>query len=399
MALITALDALRVAMPLGSASKVGSLSAQPSGRVRVCSRSKKAVSAEGFLAHVSKSDCQAACSSFPRSTALRVCSSTSGGTSKVRSGSRPMTFFVAATSSTPERGPVGGPGVLLVGCRPADDRAEHDDAGLVSDTLGLLDRLVEGRDVLLVGAASGPVDGLDVPAVGLVASGDVLAEGDVGVVLDRDLVVVIDQRQVAEALHGGDRGGLGADPLLDVAVARHRVDVVVERGGVVTRVGVEKPSLLARGHGHADRVADALAQGTGGGLDTGGVAELRVPRGLAAPGAQRLQVLELEAPAAEVELDVESQARVAAGEHESVTPGPVRVGRVVAHHLLEQEVRRGRQAHGRAGVTVAHLLHGIHGQHPHGVDSSIVDLGPVEAGLRRHDWWGPLISGTRHLRA
>ena len=39
MALMTAPDALRVATPLGSASKVGRSSAQPTGRVRVCIRS------------------------------------------------------------------------------------------------------------------------------------------------------------------------------------------------------------------------------------------------------------------------------------------------------------------------------------------------------------------------
>ena len=58
-------------------------------------------------------------------------------------------------------------------------------------------------------AAVGPVDDLDVPAVGLVALGDVLGQRDVGVVLDRDLVLVVDQGEVAELLGAGDRGRLG----------------------------------------------------------------------------------------------------------------------------------------------------------------------------------------------
>ena len=61
-----------------------------------------------------------------------------------------------------------------------------------------------GTSSSYVGAAVGPVDVLDVPAVGLVARGDVLGERDVGVVLDRDLVVVVDQGQVAELLGAGD---------------------------------------------------------------------------------------------------------------------------------------------------------------------------------------------------
>ena len=73
-------------------------------------------------------------------------------------------------------------------------------------------------------------------------------------------------------------------------------------------VGVEQAALAAGGHRHADRVADALAERAGGGLDAGGVAVLRVARGLAAPGAQRLEVVELEAVAGEVELDVQGEA-------------------------------------------------------------------------------------------
>ena len=156
------------------------------------------------------------------------------------------------------------------------------------------------------------------------------------------------------------------------------VDEVVERRVAEGGVGVEEAVLAAGGHRHADGVADALAERTGGGLDAGRVAVLRVARGLAAPRAQRLEVLELEAPAAEVELDVERHARVAARQHEPVAARPVRVGRVVAHHLLEQEVRRRSQAHRRAGVAVADLLHGVHRQHPDGVDRQVVGLVPVQ---------------------
>jgi hypothetical protein len=64
-----------------------------------------------------------------------------------------------------------------------------------------------------------------------------------------------------------------------------------------------------------------LPQRAGGGLDAGGVAELGVARRLAAPGAQRLDVLQLEAPAAEEELEVQGEAGVAAGEDERSRPG------------------------------------------------------------------------------
>jgi hypothetical protein len=79
------------------------------------------------------------------------------------------------------------------------------------------------------------------------------------------------------------------------------------------------------------------------------------------PGAQGFEVVELQSESTQVELDVQSQAGVTAGEHETVTPGPLRVGRVVSHHLLEQQVRRGREAHRRAWMAVADFLHGVGG--------------------------------------
>ena len=88
-----------------------------------------------------------------------------------------------------------------------------------------------------------------------------------------------------------------------------------------------------------------------------------------------------EAEAAEVELDVQREARVAAGEHEAVAAGPVGVGRVVPHHLLEEQVGRRRQAHRRTGVAVADLLDRVHGQHPDRVDSATVEVGPVQGGV------------------
>ena len=130
------------------------------------------------------------------------------------------------------------------------------------------------------------------------------------------------------------------------------------------RVRVEQAALAAGGHRHADRVADALAERAGGGLDAGGVPVLGVARGQRAPGPQRLEVVELEPVAGQVELDVEREAGVAGGEDEPVAAGPVRVGRVVPQVALEEQVRRRREAHRRAGVAVADLLDRVHGQRP-----------------------------------
>src|SRR5579862_4165579 len=145
-----------------------------------------------------------------------------------------------------ERGAVRGPGVLLGRRGPADDRAQHDERRLVRDGPGGLDRVVQRLDVLLVAAAGHPGDVLHVPAVGRVARADVLGLGDYRVVLDRDVVVVVDDDQVAELLHRGDRGGLVGDALLDVAVGGDGVHEVVKRRGAGRGAGVEQAALAPR---------------------------------------------------------------------------------------------------------------------------------------------------------
>jgi hypothetical protein len=76
---------------------------------------------------------------------------------------------------------------------------------------------------------------LGVPAVRLVALQHVLGEGDVGIALDADVVVVVDQDQIAESLVAREATCLGGDPLLQTTVTGDDVDPVVEQA--VTRIG------------------------------------------------------------------------------------------------------------------------------------------------------------------
>ena len=164
------------------------------------------------------------------------------------------------------------------------------------------------------------------PAVGGVASHDVLVERDRGVVLDGDAVVVPDHDQVPEPLQAGQRGRLGGDALLQVAVGGDDPHRVVERAGAGGGVGVEQAALVPLGPRHADRGGQALAERAGGGLDPAGVAVLGVARRERAPGAEGLEVGQLQAVAGQEQLDVEREAGVTARQHEAVparaTPGP-----------------------------------------------------------------------------
>ena len=101
------------------------------------------------------------------------------------------------------------------------------------------------------------------------------------------------------------------------------------------------------------------------------------PGRLGLPRPQRLDVGQLETEAAQVELDVQGQAGMPAGQHEPVAPEPVHVAGVVAHLALEQGVGQRRQAHRRSGVTVADLLHRIRRQHPNRVDRERIHVRPV----------------------
>ena len=123
IALMTAPDALRVATPFSSAGKVGRSSAQPSGRVRVCSRSKRATSADGLRAQASYDVCHSACAALPRSTALRVCSMTSGRHLEGLVGVEAEDLLGGGDLVVAEGGAVGLAGVLGVGRGPGDDRA------------------------------------------------------------------------------------------------------------------------------------------------------------------------------------------------------------------------------------------------------------------------------------
>ena len=144
-------------------------------------------------------------------------------------------------------------GALQLGGRPGDDRPQLDEARLVGDRLAP-PRWRRSRAATFSSYCVSPLVQSTVctcQPYARVAGGDVLGQGDVGVVLDGDPVAVVDQRQVAQPLGAGQRGRLGADALLDVAVGGQAVDLVVEerlaRGGV----GIEQAALAAGGHRHA----------------------------------------------------------------------------------------------------------------------------------------------------
>ncbi len=168
-------------------------------------------------------------------------------------------------------------GVLLVRRGPADDGAQGDDRGAGGLCLRGLERTVQLGDVLDVLARLRPVDPLRVPAVGGIPPEHVFGEGDVGVVFDGDVVLVVDHYEVPQLLVPGERGRLGSDAFLKVAVRSNHPDGVVERALTLGRLGIQQSAHATLGVGEPDGGRQALPEGAGGDFHAGGVAVLRMP--------------------------------------------------------------------------------------------------------------------------
>ena len=115
-------------------------------------------------------------------------------------------------------------------------------------------------------------------------------------------------------------------------------------------VTVEGRGHVRRRQRQAHAVGQALAERAGGHLDAGRDAHLRVAGRLRVDLAELFEVVEGQIVAGQVQHRVLQRARVPVREHEAVPVGPVRLRRIVLHHLGPQDVRDGCAAHGGARV-------------------------------------------------
>ena len=202
--------------------------------------------------------------------------------------------MVAATSSAPSAEPCALPVFCLVGAgQPMMVRSAMND-GLSVTALAAVDRVVE-RLRRLRGSRLSPRQSTcctcqpyAAKRAGMSSDFAMLVSSSIEIWLSSQIIV-----RLPSFWCGGEGGRLVADALLHVTVGREHVDVVVEQALAAGGLRVEQAALAAGRHRHADRVADALAERAGGGLDAGGVAVLRVARRQRAPGAQLLEVVEL----------------------------------------------------------------------------------------------------------
>ncbi len=244
-------------------------------------------------------------------------------------------------------------------------RAEAND-GLAADQ-GRAVAFARGLDghLNLVGVVT--VDVTDhLPAIGLEAARGVIGEPAVHLAIDGDAIVIVEGDQLVQAQRAGQRADFVADAFHHAAVAEEHVGVVID-DVVAGAVELRRHDLL--GHGETDSVGQALAQWPGGGLDTGGVAELRVARGLAVQLAEVLQVVDGQVVAGQVQQRVDQHRAVAVGQHEAIAVGPLRVGRTVLQVVAPEHFGDVRHAHGGTRVAAVGFLHGIHAEGADGIGS------------------------------
>ena len=267
---------------------------------------------------------------------------------------------------------MGVGGVALGRGRIGDVRAKDDQRRPIGLGPSGLER---GGDAGEIVAVTHPDD---VPAVALEPALHVLGEGERRVAVDRDVVVVVDHRQLAEPQMPGEGRRLAGDAFHQIAIARERPHPVVD-DPVVRPVEVLRQDPL--GDRHAHRVCHALAERPGGGFDAGRVPALRVARRARAPLAERLDLLDRQVVAAQVEQRVQQHGRVAAGEHEAVAVGPVGMRGVVAQEAGPEHVGRRRQRHRSAGMAGLRRLDRVHRERADRVDAAPGQLGIGYVGI------------------
>lgn len=166
-----------------------------------------------------------------------------------------------------ERRTVDTVGALVEGAE-TNGGLELDKSRLVGNGLGLLDGSLDGSKVVVT-----VIDLDDVPAVSLISLGDVLGEGNSGVTVNGDLVVVPDGNEVAKLEVASQRASLAGDTLHQATIAEEGVSVVVDK---LKTVLVEGGGSVSLSHGQTNSVGNTLAKRTSGDLNSGSVVSLGV---------------------------------------------------------------------------------------------------------------------------
>src|SRR6476646_1674717 len=129
---------------------------------------------------------------------------------------------------------------------------------------------------------------------------------------------------------------------------------------------------MSFGDCHADAVAKALAERTGGGFHARRELALGVTRSATAPLAKLFNLLKGKVVSRQKKHAVQQHGAVASRQDKTITIPPVRVPWIMLEKARPESIGGRRQSHGGAGMSGVGLLNGIHGQHSDGIDTERV---------------------------
>ena len=117
----------------------------------------------------------------------------------------------------------------------------------------------------------------------------------------------------------------------------------------------------------ANRIGNPLPQRAGGGFNTGGIAVFRMAGGFRVQLTEVANIVNGHVVPAQVQQGILQHGTMPVGQHEAVTVGPGRVGRVMAEVIVPQHLSNICHTHGRTGVAGFGFLNRIHAQRANGV--------------------------------
>ena len=280
---------------------------------------------------------------------------------------------------------MGTRGVALGGGGIGDDRPQYDESRALRLVPGILERAGDRLEVIAL------IDVQHLPAVGLEAGAHIFPERDLGMSVDRDVVVVVDQVDAAQPEKPRHGSSLAPDAFHQVAIAHDTPDPVMHH--LMVRA-VEPVGQNPLGDGHTDRVRDALAQRAGGHLDAGRVPPLGMPGRARAPLAEVPDLLHGEIVSRQVEQGIQQHGRVPIRQNEPVPVRPLGIARIEPQEASPQDPGGRSQRHRRARMSGVGPLHRVHSQGSDGVDAAPCEVG-IGAEFRR----GLLAAGCGHIHS
>ena len=166
--------------------------------------------------------------------------------------------------------------------------------------------------------------------------------------VELDAVVVHDGADVIDLVEGAEHGGFPDLAFLDFAVAQHHIDA-------------GRAAVHPQREAHAQREGEAVAERTGGGLEHGEEAHVRVALVDGAELAQGVQLV-FGAVARFGQRGVEHRRGMALGKDEAVAVGPLGVGRIVPHGIeieRSDDIGGGERAARMAGARGSRHLNDV----------------------------------------